>query len=75
MGQFRGFAQNPVQYLMRNKLNLPQNIDPAQNPQAAIQHLMNTGAMSQQQYNQLSQMARQIQQNPQFMQMFGKGRS
>lgn len=73
MGQFRGFMQNPMQYMMQNKLNLPQNINPMQNPQAAIQYLMNNGQMTQQQYNQLQQMAQQIQQNPQFMQQFMGG--
>lgn len=71
MGQFRGFMQNPMQFMMKNKLNLPGNINPMQNPQAAIQHLLNNGQMTQAQYNSLQQMAQQIQQNPQFMQMFG----
>lgn len=68
MGQFQNFMGNPMQYMMQKKLNLPQGINPMQNPQAAIQHLMNNGMMSQQQYNQLQQMAGQIQQNPQFEQ-------
>lgn len=69
IGKFQGFMQNPMQYMMQQKLNIPQNL--MNDPQTAIQHLMNSGAMTQEQYNQLSQMAKQIQQNPQFMQMFG----
>lgn len=71
MNQFSGFMQNPFQYMMQRKLQLPQNI---QDPNEAIQYLMNTGRMSQQDYNQLRQMAEQLQQNPQFMQMFNRGR-
>lgn len=66
IGQFQGFMQNPLQYLIQKKLNIPQNM--ANNPQAAIQHLMNNGQMSQEQYNSLRRMAGQIQNNPQFQQ-------
>ena len=69
MGQFRGLMNNPMQFMMQRRLNLPQNW--MQDPNGAIQSLMNNGQLSQQQYNQLQQMARQIQGNPQFMQMFG----
>lgn len=68
LGQFRGFMQNPMQFMMQKKLNLPQNMNPMQNPQAAIQHLMNNGQLTQEQYNQVQQVARQIQNNPQFQQ-------
>lgn len=73
MSQFQGMMQDPMQYFMQKKLNLPQNINPMQNPQAAIQHLMNNGQMSQQQYNQLQQMAGQLMQQPQFQQFMGQG--
>lgn len=66
--QFGGFVQNPMQFMLQRKLNLPQNMNPLQNPQAAIQHLMNNGQLTQEQYNQVQQMARQIQNNPQFQQ-------
>lgn len=69
MGQFRGFMQNPMQYMMQKRLNIPQQYQ--NDPNAAIQYLMNNGQMSQSQYNQLQQMARQIQGNPQFQQMIG----
>lgn len=74
MGQFQGFMQNPMQYMMQKRLNLPQNINPMQNPQQAIQYLMNNGTLDQQTYNQLQQMAKKIQQNPQFIQQFMGGR-
>ena len=69
MKQFQGFAQNPMQFFAQNKLNLPQNINPMQDPQAAIQYLMNSGTMTQEQYNGLQTVAKQITSNPQFAQM------
>jgi hypothetical protein len=63
---FRGFMGNPIQMLMQNKINIPQNM--AKDPNAIIQHLMNSGQMNQSQYNQLKQIAGQIQNNPQFQQ-------
>lgn len=63
---FRGFMGNPMQMLMQNRLNIPQNM--ANNPNAIIQHLMNSGQMSQDQFNFLRQKANQIQNNPQFQQ-------
>lgn len=70
MGQFQGFMQNPMQFLMQRKLNIPQQY--ANDPQGAVQYLMNNGQMSQSQYNQLRQMAGQIMNNPQFSQMMGE---
>ena len=67
---FQGFMRNPMQMLAQKKLNIPQNIQ--NNPPAIVQHLMNSGQMSQQQFNQLQNMAKQIQNNPQFMQLFKK---
>ena len=59
MQQFQQFRQNPMQFLMQHRLNIPQEY--ANDPQGAIQHLMNTGKMNQQQYNQLQQMAMNMQ--------------
>ena len=67
LNQFRGFMQNPAQFLMQRRL--PENA--MQNPQAAVQQLMNSGQLSQQQFNMLKQMATRITQNPMFAQMFG----
>ena len=49
---------NPVQFLMQRRLNVPQNI--ANDPNAIVQHLLNTGQISQEQYNQAAQMAKQM---------------
>lgn len=49
---------NPVQFLMQRRLNVPQNI--TNDPNAIVQHLLNTGQISQEQYNQAAQMARQM---------------
>lgn len=49
---------NPMQFLMQNKLNVPQDI--ANDPNKIIQHLMNNGSISQEQYNQAINMAKQL---------------
>lgn len=54
----QNLKQNPMQFLMQRKFNIPQNI--SNDPNAIIQHLMNTGQVSQQQYNRASSMARQF---------------
>ena len=51
MGQFQTFMGNPMQYMMQQRLNIPQKL--LQNPQAAIQHLLNNGTMTQQQFQAL----------------------
>ena len=59
MNQFRMFRQNPMQYLMQRGMNIPQNIQ--NDPNAIVQYLLNSGQITQQQYNQAAQMARQFQ--------------
>lgn len=59
MNQFRMFRQNPMQFLMQRGMNIPQNIQ--NDPNAIVQHLLNSGQITQQQYNQAAQMARQFQ--------------
>lgn len=49
--------QNPVQFLRSRGLNVPQDLN---NPNAIIQYLMNTGQVSQQQYQQARMMAEQF---------------
>lgn len=61
---FKGFIGNPMQ--MMSGMNIPKNM--MNNPNEVIQYLMNSGRMNQSQYNQLKQMAGQIQSNPQFQQ-------
>ena len=67
MNMFNQFRGNPMQTL--SQFGVPQNMN---NPSQVIQYLMNSGKMSQQQYNQLQQMAGQMQNNPQYQQMFKK---
>ena len=57
--QFQQFRQNPMQWLTSRGVQVPQEI--AGNPDAIIQYMMNNGRLSQQQYNQAAQMARQLQ--------------
>lgn len=64
VNKFRGFMQNPIQFMVQNKLNLPQNFNG--NANDAIQYLMNSGQLSQEQYNWANGMAKRIQSNPQF---------
>lgn len=59
MQMFQQFRQNPMQWLVSRGMNVPQNI--ANDPNAIIQYMMNNGQISQQQYNQAAQMARQFQ--------------
>ena len=56
--QFQAFMQNPMQFLASKNLNIPQEY--ANNPQAAVQYLLNSGKMSQQQLNMLTQKAQQM---------------
>lgn len=72
MGKFRQFSGNPMQMLSQIGLNIPQGVN---NPGEIIQHLMNSGKLSQEQYSQLQQTAQNIRNNPMFqqqMQMMGK---
>lgn len=56
------FRQNPMQMLMQ-KYKIPQNIN---NPQEIIQHLLNSGQVTQDQVNR----AMQMRNNPMFKNMF-----
>ena len=67
MQALAGALRNPAQILQGMGLGQ----DALKNPQAAVQQLMNSGRMNQQQFNQLQQMASQMMQNPMFNQMMG----
>ena len=54
--EFNKFQQNPMQYLIDRKVNIPQEY--MNNPQQAVQYLMNNGQMSQDTLNQIVQKAR-----------------
>ena len=68
INKFRQFMGNPMQFMMQNKLNVPQEM--LNNPNEAIQYLMNNGQLSQEQYTWAKNTAEQIQRNPMFQQLF-----
>ena len=55
---FNNFMQNPMQFLSQRKINVPQEY--ANDPHGAVQHLLNSGKMSQDQLNRLTQIAGQM---------------
>lgn len=64
MNIYQQLRNNPMQLLSR-KFNLPQNIN---NPNDIVQHLLNTGQISQSQINQIMSMRN----NPMIQQLIGK---
>lgn len=61
---FSQFRQNPMGFMMARKLNIPPEYK--NDYKGAVQYLLNTGQMSQDQLNALLSQARQIQQDPNF---------
>lgn len=59
MGQLAQLKANPVQFLMQRRLNLPPNFSGG--PQDIVQHLLNTGQITQEQLTQAQQMMEKIQ--------------
>ena len=55
--QFGGQQVNPMQQLVEDARKLKQTM---QNPRAEVERLLQTGTMSQQKFNELSQIAQQI---------------
>lgn len=55
---YNSFRQNPWGFLLQRKINLPQEY--ANNPQGAVQYLMNTGQMSQTTFESLRGKAAQM---------------
>lgn len=55
MAQVQQLRANPMQFLQQAGFNVPSNLN---DPQAIIQHLMNSGQVTQAQFNQAQQMAR-----------------
>lgn len=49
--QLQALRNNPVGFLLSRNLNVPENL--SGNPQGIVQHLLNTGQMSQDVYNKL----------------------
>lgn len=58
MSQFQQFKSNPMSFLLQRNVNIPQQY--LNNPEEAVKYLMNNGQMSQEQYNQISQIANSI---------------
>lgn len=59
IAKMQEFFGNPMQFMMSKGLNIPNEY--ANNPDGAIQYLMNNGRMTQQQYNWLKSTSDQIQ--------------
>ena len=59
MQLFTQFRQNPVGAIMQMGYNVPQHLQ--NNPQGIVNYLRNSGQMSEQQFNQFSQMAQMFQ--------------
>lgn len=57
--------QNPMQILKQAGLNIPNGVN---SPQDIIQHLLNSGQITQEQVNQ----AQQMQKNPMFANLFNR---
>ena len=57
--KFNRFRQNPLGALLSSGVNVPQNV--GNNPEAIVNYLRNSGQMSEEQFNQLNQMANQFQ--------------
>lgn len=72
MQQFQQFRQNPMQFMMQRNMNIPQQFQ--NDPNSAIQYLMNSGRITQDQYNTANRMAKQIQNNPMFRQFMNGGK-
>ena len=55
MGMLQQLKANPMQFLMQRKMNLPQGVSMS-DPQAILNHLVQTGQVNQNQINQAFQM-------------------
>ncbi len=56
--QFGMFMKNPLQFLLQRKINLPPQY--ANDPQGAVQYMLNNGQMTQEQFNSLTKMAQNM---------------
>lgn len=56
--QFNIFKQNPIQFLSQRGMNVPPQYQ--NNPKGLVQNMLNSGQMSQEQYNQLMQTAKNM---------------
>ena len=67
LNEFQSFMSNPIQFMAQRKLNIPQQY--LNDPNGAIQYLMNSGRITQDQYNRPVNMSNQLQKDPNFMKM------
>jgi hypothetical protein len=58
MSQYAMFKKDPVQFLISRKINIPQEY--LNNPKGAVEYLMNSGQMSQDQLSQIEAMASKL---------------
>ena len=58
LAQLNQLRSNPVQFLMSRRYNVPANL--SNNPQGIVQHLLNSGQMSQEAYTRLQNQVNQI---------------
>ena len=56
--QMNELRQNPMQFLLRSRMNIPPEY--MNNPRQAVQHLMDSGQMSQDTFNRLAKMVQQM---------------
>lgn len=68
MQAFMQFMQNPAAFFQARGMQMPPQ-NAMNSPADMIQYMMNSGGISQQQYNNAAAQAKQLQSNPQFMQM------
>lgn len=57
-GLFNNFMSNPFQFLLSKRINVPPEYQ--NDPKAAVQYLLNSGQMTQDQLNQLRNRAAQM---------------
>ena len=67
LNEFQSFMSNPIQFMTQRKLNIPQQY--LNDPNGAIQYLMNSGRITQDQYNRAVNMSNQLQKDPNFMKL------
>ena len=59
LGMLPQLKANPLQFLMQMRMNIPQNV-PMNDPNAILNHLVQTGQINQQQINNAYQMAQRF---------------
>lgn len=59
MGMLSQLKQNPIQFLMQRRMNLPQGM-PMNDPQAILNHLVSTGQVSQDAVNRAYSMVQRF---------------